>query len=151
LSNLSVTTSTKNNAKLPKTVKSQTPSESKYRRSQSEHDALNDLIVDAMQDIKAKGIMKFDMRTLHDAPTDFFVLCSGESNVQVRAIADNIYRRVKETLHITPSHLEGGLQSTWVVMDYFDTVVHIFYKETRNFYELESLWGDAATTTYEDL
>jgi ribosome-associated protein len=112
---------------------------------------LNDLIVDAMQDIKGKNIVKLDLRHLHDAPTNYFIVCEGESNVQVRAISDSIYRKIKENLKTTPSHIEGGTQSNWVVMDYFETVVHVFQKETRAYYDLESLWSDAKTTAYEDL
>ena len=112
---------------------------------------LNDMIVDGMQDIKAKRIVKIDLRKLYDAPTDYFIICEAESNVQVRAITDSIYRKVKENLQITPSHIEGGLLSTWIVMDYFDTVVHVFLRETRAFYELEDLWSDGETSEYQDL
>ena len=112
---------------------------------------LNDMIVDGMQDIKAKRIVKIDLRKLYDAPTDYFIICEAESNVQVRAITDSIYRKVKENLQVTPTHIEGGLQSTWIVMDYFDTVVHVFLRETRAFYELEDLWSDGGTTEYADL
>ena len=112
---------------------------------------LNDVIVDAIQDIKGKKIVKIDLRKLHDAPTNYFIICEGESNVQVRAITDSIYRKVKEVYQTTPTHIEGGLQSTWIVMDFFDTVVHVFYKDTRSFYELEDLWGDGALTEYVDI
>ena len=114
-------------------------------------EALNNMIVDAIQDIKGKRIIKLDLRKLYDAPTDFFIICEVESNVQARAITDSIYRKVKETLHTTPSHIEGGLLSTWIVMDYFDTVVHVFQRETRAFYELEDLWSDGVATEYADL
>lgn len=112
---------------------------------------LNDVIVDAIQDIKGKKIVKIDLRKLHDAPTNYFIICEGESNVQVRAITDSIYRKVKEVYQTTPTHIEGGLQSTWIVMDFFDTVVHVFYKDTRSFYELEDLWSDGALTEYMDV
>jgi ribosome-associated protein len=116
-----------------------------------EADLLNDWIVDAIQDIKGKKIVKLDLRKLHDAPTNFFIICEGDSNVQVRAISDSIYRKVKEEMQHAPSHIEGGLQSTWVVMDYFDTVVHIFHREAREFYELDDLWSDGVRTDYKDL
>lgn len=112
---------------------------------------LNDVIIDAIQDIKGKKIIKIDLRKLHDAPTNYFIICEGDSNVQVRAITDSIYRRVKEDYQTTPTHIEGGLQSTWVVMDYFDTVVHIFHRDTRSFYELEDLWSDGIMTEYADI
>lgn len=112
---------------------------------------LNDVIVDAIQDIKGKKIIKIDLRKLHDAPTNYFIICEGESNVQVRAITDSIYRKLKEVYQTTPTHIEGGLQSTWVVMDYFDVVVHVFHKDTRSFYELEDLWSDGSMTEYMDI
>ncbi len=104
-----------------------------------------------MQDIKGKSIIKLDLRKIYDSPTDYFIICEADSNVQVRAITDSIYRKVKEKHQTTPSHIEGGLQSTWVVMDYFDTVVHVFHRDARAFYQLEDLWGDARTTEYQDL
>ena len=122
-----------------------------FKKNTIASEALNDMIVDGMQDIKAKRIVKIDLRKLYDAPTDYFIICEAESNVQVRAITDSIYRKVKENLQVTPTHIEGGLQSTWIVMDYFDTVVHVFLRETRAFYELEDLWSDGATTEYADL
>lgn len=122
-----------------------------FKKKSVTTDALNDTIVDAIQDIKGKRIIKIDLRKLYDAPTDYFIVCETESNVQARAVTDSIYRKVKENLQITPSHIEGGLQSTWIVMDYFDTVVHVFQRETRAFYELEDLWSDGKTTEYADL
>ena len=112
---------------------------------------LNDVIVDAIQDIKGKKIVKIDLRKLHDAPTNYFIICEGDSNVQVRAITDSIYRKVKDTYQTTPTHIEGGLQSTWVVMDYFDVVVHVFHRDTRSFYELEDLWSDGIMVQYEEV
>jgi ribosome-associated protein len=112
---------------------------------------LNDVIIDAIQDIKGKKIVKIDLRKLHDAPTNYFIICEGDSNVQVRAISDSVFRKVKDVHMVTPTHVEGGLQSTWVVMDYFDIVVHIFYRDTRQFYDLEDLWSDGKMTSYEDI
>ncbi|MFM2267928.1 MAG: ribosome silencing factor [Bacteroidota bacterium] len=114
-------------------------------------ESLNDLIVDGLQDIKGKNIVCIDLRKVADAPAEFFVIAEGESNVQVRAMADSVYRKVKENMQTTPDRIEGGLQSTWVVMDYFNTVVHIFYRETREFYQLEDLWSDGEFKHYQDL
>lgn len=112
---------------------------------------LNDLIIDAIQDIKGKHIKKLDLRKLDDASADFFIICEGDSTTQVKAIADNVYQRVKDELGIIPAHREGVAGARWVLVDYFDTVVHVFYPETRAFYELEELWSDAEITEYEDL
>ena len=112
---------------------------------------LNEIVIDAIQDIKGKGIVKLDLRRIDDAPTDYFVICEGDSSTQVKAIADNISKRLKDELGAYPNHIEGSGGSTWVCLDYFNTVVHVFYRETRSFYELEELWGDAKMTEYETL
>lgn len=112
---------------------------------------LNDLIIDSIQDIKGKQIVKLDLRELEEAPADFFIICEGESNTQVKAISDNIHRRLKQEANVFPSHVEGEKNALWICLDYFNTVVHIFYKETRGFYELEALWSDAKFTEYDTL
>jgi ribosome-associated protein len=111
----------------------------------------NNLIVDAIQDIKGKELIKLDLRHIDDAPTDFFIICQGESTTQVRAISQNIEKRVKEEMNTKPYHVEGILGSKWVLVDYFTTVVHVFYPETREFYNLEDLWIDAVVTRYENV
>ncbi|MBT8190263.1 MAG: ribosome silencing factor [Saprospiraceae bacterium] len=112
---------------------------------------LLDLIIDSIQDIKGKNIVKLDMRELDDAPTDYFVICEGDSSTQISSISDNIVKKVKEVFGIKPSHIEGKLHSTWVLVDYFDVIVHVFYPETRRFYEIEELWSDAKTTEYQNI
>jgi ribosome-associated protein len=112
---------------------------------------MNELIVDSIQDIKGKNVVKLDLRKLDEAPTDFFIICEGDSNTQVKAISDNVYKRVKEEAGQNPSHSEGKQNAQWICLDYFTTVVHIFYKDTRRFYELEELWSDAKFTEYENL
>jgi len=110
-----------------------------------------DLIVDSIQDTKGQNIVKMDLRELDEAPCAFFVVCEGNSTTQVSAIAGNIEKRLKEEMGLRPSHSEGKSTSTWVLVDYFDIVVHVFYPETRKFYELEDLWSDAKTTEYQNL
>ena len=114
-------------------------------------EALANLIIDSIQDIKGKRIVKLDLRQLEHAPTNYFIICEGESNTQVRAISQNINRRIKDELGLMPNHSEGLLDSKWILVDYFDLVVHIFYPETRTFYDLENLWSDAEISAYEDL
>lgn len=112
---------------------------------------LNDLIIDAIQDIKGKNIIKLDLNELHDAPTNNFIICEGDSTVQVKAISENIKLRLKKELGEFPVNSEGQESSTWICIDYFTTVVHVFYPDTRKFYELEELWSDAKFTEYQDL
>lgn len=112
---------------------------------------LTELIVDSIQDIKGKNIVRLDLRDIDDAPTDFFIICEGDSATQVNAIADNIVKRLKEELDLRPSHVEGKQSAQWVLVDYFDVVVHVFYPETRKFYEIEDLWADAKHTEYQNI
>jgi len=114
-------------------------------------DELNDLIIDCITDIKGKRIVKLDLRSLADASTDYFIICEGDSSTQIRSIAENIHLRVKDEAGIRPSNLEGLHNARWVCLDYFSTVVHIFHRETRDFYGLEELWNDAKITEYENL
>lgn len=114
-------------------------------------EALNALIIDSIQDIKGERIMVLDLRHLDDAPTDFFIICEASSNTQVKAISNNVYLRVKKEGFSMPSNYEGQGNSLWILLDYFSTVVHVFYKETREFYQLEDLWGDAIFTEYDSI
>lgn len=119
-------------------------------QSQVESD-LNHWIIDAIQDIKGKNIIKMDLRSLDDAPADYFIVCEGDSSTQVKAISNNIGQKLKEKMGIQPNHTEGMEGAKWILVDFFDTVVHVFYPETRSFYEIEELWGDAKITQYENI
>lgn len=114
-------------------------------------EALNDLIVDAIQDIKGKNILKLDLRSLDDAPADYFIICEGDSSTQINAIAGNIQKRTKTEIGQRALHREGLNSTTWVLVDYFNTIVHVFHPESREFYALEELWGDAEITEYQNL
>lgn len=118
---------------------------------QTGDDLLNYWIIDAIQDIKGKNIVKLDLRSLNDSPTDFFIVCEGDSSTQVKAISDNIGRKLRDKMGIHPNHTEGMDGAKWILVDFFDTIVHVFYPETRAFYEIEELWGDAKVTQYENI
>jgi ribosome-associated protein len=121
------------------------------KKQYQELEQLNHSIIEGIRDKKGKNIVQLDLRQLDDAPADFFIICEGDSNVHVKAISDSIYKKVKEEMATTPSHVEGSSNAKWVLMDYFNTVVHVFYPETRLFYEIENLWSDARVTEYADL
>ena len=97
--------------------------------------------IDAALDKKAFGVRVLVLRE-SDAFTDYFVVCSAKSVRQVRAVVDEIGKQLK-TLHNPPSHIEGYDHGEWVLMNFFDFVVHVFTPETRRFYDLERLWGSA--------
>jgi len=114
-------------------------------------EALSNIIIDGIQDIKGKNILKLDLRDIAEAPADFFIICEGESTTQINAIASNIQKRVKDEIRVYPTHREGQNLAKWVLVDYFDVVVHVFYPETREFYEIEDLWSDAKVTEYQNI
>lgn len=97
---------------------------------------------------KALDVVALDLRGINTA-TDYFLLASGSSDVQVKAVADHIVDELKKEGH-RPNHVEGVRGGRWVLLDYVDFVVHVFHVEAREFYQLESLWGDAPRTEFVD-
>lgn len=93
---------------------------------------------------KAKNVVILDLRELTTI-TDYFVICSGEMDLHVKAIVDEIQEKLKP--HARPWHIEGYQNLSWVLMDYVDFVVHVFQEEKRKYYNLEKLWGDAPAET----
>ena len=98
-------------------------------------------VVDLALERKASDVVVLDLRGISTA-TDYFVIASGTSDVQVKAIADHIRDELKKD-SVRPEHLEGLRGGRWVLMDYVDFVVHVFHPQAREFYQLEWLWGDA--------
>ena len=91
---------------------------------------------------KAEDILVLDMRKLSSV-TDYFVIASGSSEPHLRAIAEEIIDRLKEDTGLSPRARDGTVQAGWVVLDFFDVIVHVMRTEVRTRYDLESLWGDA--------
>lgn len=117
----------------------------------AKNNELNGNIIEAIQDIKGKNIVVIDLSNIGEAPTDYFIVCEGESTTQVKAIADNIEKKIKEELSLSPSHVEGTTHANWILVDYFNTIVHIFHPEARSFYEIEDLWSDGETIEIENI
>ena len=91
---------------------------------------------------KAENIVVIDVRKLSSV-TDYFVIASGTSQPHLRAIVEEITSKLRDDHDLRPSRAEGAVTGTWVVMDYFDVIVHVMHAETRQRYDLEGLWGDA--------
>jgi len=108
---------------------------------QSTENLIQGLVL-GMQDLKAKNIVKVDMTKL-EAPCSHFIICEGDSSVQVNAIARRTIDFVRENLHMKPFVTDGWNNAQWVVLDYGEVICHIFYGETREFYDIEHLWEDA--------
>jgi ribosome-associated protein len=97
---------------------------------------------------KARDILILDLTGLTSA-TDRFVVMTADSDTQVKAVADHVLEKLKEQ-GLRAWHVEGLEGRRWVLLDYVDVVVHVFYSETRNFYSLETLWGDAPAIRVQD-
>lgn len=95
---------------------------------------------------KARDVVSLDLRGISSA-TDFFLLASGTSDVQVIAIAEHIIDTLRED-GVRPNHVEGLQGGRWVLLDYIDVVIHVFHTEARDFYQLEELWGDAKRSDF---
>ncbi len=113
------------------------------KKNQSNSEELKKVIINAILDKKGEDLVELDLKDLSDSVADSFIICHGNSNTQVGAIANSVYKDVKNKLGLLPKGMEGKGNALWIILDYFDVVVHIFYKETRNYYQLEELWSDA--------
>jgi ribosome-associated protein len=109
-------------------------------------DELISIIIKGIDDVKGDDIQLLDLREIENTVCDYFIICSGSSNTQVNAITGSIQKLVSKELKDKPWHVEGQNNSEWILMDYVNVVVHVFQKHIREFYDIESLWGDAKIT-----
>ncbi len=113
--------------------------------------SFDNLVIDAIQDRKGKEITIIDLSSIEAAPAMKFILCQGTSNQQVAAIADHVRDALLESNRIKPYNYDGYRNAQWIVIDYGDTLVHVFTREARSLYNLEELWSDAVITNIPDL
>ena len=106
-------------------------------------DILANIIIRGMREIKAKEIMSLDLRNIETSVCDFFIVCHGTSNTHASAIADSVIEETLKSIKEKPWHKEGLTNGDWILLDYGNVVAHIFQKETRDYYNIEKLWGDA--------
>ncbi|MEX2593202.1 MAG: ribosome silencing factor [Anditalea sp.] len=104
---------------------------------------LSKVIVKGMEEKKASNIVVMDLRDIKNTVSDFFVICSGSSDTQLEAISASVEDEVLKNSQESPWRSEGRTNRQWILMDYVNVVAHIFLKDTREFYGLEELWGDA--------
>ena len=119
------------------------------QKKQEDAASLCDLVVEGMLDKKAADITILDLREVKNAIADYFILCSGNSDTQIDAIADSIEELVYKNSSQNPWKKEGRQNKEWVLIDYVDVVAHVFKKDKRAFYAIEELWGDAKQTQIE--
>ncbi len=115
-------------------------------KKQTNADNLITTIISGIEDVKGKETTILDLRELENTVCDYFIICEGTSNTQVNAIVSSIQKKVSKTIKDKPFNIEGEDNAEWVLMDYVNVVVHVFQKHIREYYDIESLWGDAKTT-----
>ena len=109
------------------------------------------LVTESIQDRKGRHITHIDLSDIESAAASNFIICEGTSTMQVSAIADNVREYLLEEAGIKPYNYDGYQNSQWIVIDYGDTLVHVFIPEMRERYNLEELWSDAPLTEIPDL
>ena len=104
---------------------------------------LANVIIGGMLNNKSENIVSLDLKKIESAVCDYFIICHGNSNTHITAIANNIIKETSKELNDKPLSKEGISNGTWILLDYGNVVAHIFQKEIRDYYNLEELWGDA--------
>jgi ribosome-associated protein len=114
------------------------------------NDVLLANIIKGIEEVKGNDIDILDLRAIDNAACDYFIICNGNSNTQVSAIVNSVQKMVSKELKDKPWHVEGMENAEWVLMDYVNIVVHVFQKQIREYYNIESLWGDAKITSIQN-
>ncbi len=127
------------------------PKKKPAKHSISDSEVLRNIIIESIRHKKGEVIVSLNLKKIREAVTNYFIVCEASSSVQVKAIAEQVLKSVNENAINTPSHVEGLKNMEWVLIDFFDIVVHIFLKETRALYRLELLWSDADLENYDDV
>jgi ribosome-associated protein len=123
----------------------------KKRIKKETSENLFEIIIKGIQEKKGKDIVSLDLRKLGNSVSDYFIVCHGNSNTQVLAIADSIQDEVQKATGVKPWHKEGMVNAEWILLDYANIVVHIFQETQRQFYKIEKLWADAEITQIETI
>jgi ribosome-associated protein len=106
-------------------------------------------IIQAIQDKKGENIISLDLKKIHEAASDFFIICEASNTTQLKAIADNVEFEVKSKCGELPYKSEGKTAAQWLLIDYINVVVHVMHTESRQFYQLEEMWSDADTKMHD--
>lgn len=107
-------------------------------------------IINAIREKKGEHIVSLDLRKVHEAVADFFIVCEASNQPQVRAIAEFVEQEVKNKCEEVPYRHEGHKNLQWVLIDYINVVVHVMLSETRKFYKLEEMWSDAVVQEHNE-
>ncbi len=118
-------------------------------KTKASSDQLITEVIKGIEKVKGENVSILDLREIENTVCDYFIICEGNSNTQVNAIAGSVQKVVSKSLKDKPWHVEGESNAEWILIDYVNVVVHIFQKQVREFYDIESLWGDAKITSIE--
>ena len=118
--------------------------------SKTETEQLINAIVEGIQRKKGLDLLKIDLTKINHTECKYFIICHGNSNTQVDAIAHSVEDTVEELMNEKAWHKDGYQNSIWILIDYADIMVHVFQKESRKFYDLENLWADAHIETIKE-
>ncbi|MFT6175039.1 MAG: ribosome-associated protein, partial [Cryomorphaceae bacterium] len=103
---------------------------------------LAEKVLEAIDEVKGREVISLDLRNIPNSVSDFFIICHGTSNTHVEAIAHSVQKLLFTELGENPVSKEGSDTADWILLDYFNVVVHVFKEEARRFYSLEKLWAD---------
>jgi len=104
---------------------------------------LAEMALEAIDEVKGKEVISIDLRNIPNSVSDFFIICHGTSDTHVEAIAHSVQKYLYTQASESPVSKEGSNNADWILLDYFNVVVHVFKEEARRFYSLEKLWADA--------
>jgi ribosome-associated protein len=104
---------------------------------------VEELIIQALIEKKGEQIVCIDLKAMHHVLFDYFIICTGNSKPHVETLSEFVQETTKRQANIRPSYIEGRANGEWILMDYFNVIVHIFQPDIRQFYNIESLWSDA--------
>ena len=114
--------------------------------TENNSDKLVTTILKGIDKVKAEGITILDLRDVERAGCDYFIICTGNSNTQVKALHGSINKVVGKEAQEKPFKVEGEMLAEWILIDYVNVVVHVFQREAREFYNIEEAWSDAKIT-----
>lgn len=107
------------------------------------------IVVKGLQEKKGCDIVSLNMRSIKTAVSDYFIICHGTSGTHVQTLAESVEAEVKKATGLNPHHREGLENAEWVLIDFYDVLVHVFQPNARSFYQLEKLWADAEAKHYD--
>lgn len=120
-------------------------------KQRKEAEILTQIAIKGIQNKKGKDIMVIDFENVEGSLFEYYVICTANSPSHVDAITDSIDREIKIATGLNPKRVEGLQNCQWVLLDYFDVVIHVFLQQTREFYNIEAMWKDVRQTHIEDV